>query len=75
MVRDVVRRAAVAAGLHNPHRYRGNSLRFGAEEQLRTAGTGEREIAEAADLEPQAVRRHPSHQRIWRDPVAARLGL
>jgi integrase len=75
VVRDIVRRAAAAAGLDNPHRYRGNSLRFGAEEQLRAAHTGEREIAEAADLEPQAVRRHPSHERIWRDPVAARLGM
>lgn len=75
VIRDTVRRAATAAGLANPQRYRGNSLRFGAEEQLRIIHTGEREIAEAAALEPQAVRRHPSHDRIWHDPVAGRLGL
>ena len=75
VIRQVVRRAAAAAGLQNAHRYRGNSLRFGAEEQLRTAHTGERQIAAAANLEPQAVRRHPSHRRIWQDPVASHLGL
>ena len=32
-------------------------------------------IAAAANLEPQAVRRHPSHRRIWQDPVASHLGL
>jgi integrase len=74
VIRGIVRRAAAAAGLTNPHRYRGNSLRFGAEEQLRAAHTEEREIAKAAGLEPQAVRRHPSHQRIWQDPIARHLG-
>jgi integrase len=75
MIRHIIRRAAAAAGLHNPDRYRGNSLRFGAEEQLRAAQTEEREIARGADLEPQAVRRHPSRRRIWQDPIAGRLGL
>jgi integrase len=74
-IRHVVRRAAAAAGLHDPDRYRGNSLRFGAEEQLRATHAGEQEIAQAADLEPQAVRRHPSHRRIWQDPISGQLGL
>jgi integrase len=75
-VADVVKRAAIAAGLENPERYSGHSLRAGLVTEAFARGAAEHDIMrQTRHKDSRTLRRYRREGRLWINNVTENIGL